>query len=427
MEYWNTTIRKRSFKILFVGFLLTHSLISAQTISTYSGLGLGDIIRPAFSNHIGNGLGLSKGEYWFVNQMNPALLPYNQVTTFQAGLGFETKTVSQNDLQDTYSSFNLLYLGTAIPAKAGKWTFAFGVQPYSRVLYNFATSIDIPGSGVTAEITNQGSGGFNQAYFSNGFKIWKNLSLGIKVSYLFSSLIKESTTIIGDTLDPSRSARSVLQRTNAKDVIFSTGISYKHNINKDISANYGITFDPETKISAERFERIDIRTPAGTVLDIDTVANNLSGSFRLPQKWGAGISFNEGFKWSFGAEVEYQQWSRFKDFSGNNDYFQDGFSIRVGGDIVPNPIAIENYLNRITYRLGLSYDKLPFTISGKDIAEYGVNFGWSMPVSRISYIDFGMRYAVRGSTRNNLIKENYFQLHLGFTFNDRWFLRTAYD
>jgi len=428
MKFWNTIREKVTGIAPLIVLLFCYSFTSAQTNSSYSALGLGDLTKQGFVNHTGNGMGLSKGEYWFVNQMNPALLIYNQVTTFQVGMGYESKTVSQNDLQDKYSSLNLLYFGSAVPAKVGKWSFAVGVQPYSRILYNFTRTSDIAGSGGnTVTITNEGSGGFNQAYFSHGVKIWRDLSIGVRASYVFSSLIKESTTIIGDVQDPSRSARATYQRTNASDVIFSTGLSYKQALTKDVTANFGVTFEPESKLSVKRFERIDVRTTNGTVIDVDTLSDGLSGHYRLPQKWGFGFSVNKGFNWALGIEGEYSQWSRYRDFSNQNTNLGDGFAVRMGGDIIPNPFAVENYLNRMIYRLGVSYERLPFTLSGENIGEYGASFGFSLPVSRISYIDLSFRYASRGSTKNNLIRENYFQIQLGFTFNDRWFIRSAYD
>lgn len=427
MEYWNTILRNKINKVATLVLLFISIEISAQTVSSYSALGIGDISETGFVNYIGNGLGLSKGEFWFVNQMNPALLPYNQATTFQVGTGFEAKTVLQNDIQDNYSSMNLLYFGSSIPAVAGKWTFSLGVQPYSRVLFSFSGTQSIPNSSNTAEITLEGSGGFNQAYFGHGFKITKDLSIGVKASYIFSSIIKESTTFIGDTLDPSTSARATFLRINASDVVFSTGIAYKHKLNSDLTANYGVTFEPESKISVKIFDRVDVRTPAGSVLDIDTLAIDVSSNIRTPQKWGFGFSVNKGFNWTLGLEGEYQQWSRYRDISGRNTNLQDSYAIRFGGDWVPDPFALENYFNRVTYRFGVSYERLPFILANENVNEYGFSVGWSMPVSRISYIDFGLRYAVRGSSTNGLIRENFFQVQLGFTFNDRWFLRTAFD
>jgi len=428
MEFWSIMLNKYKRLLILTWIVTTAGIAKSQTISSYSGIGIGDLPRQVFVNSQGNGgLGLSKGETFYINQLNPALLPYNVLTVFQAGMGFEAKTVHKNGSQDHYASVNLLYFGTAIPAKLGKWTFSFGVQPYSRVKYGYTVTSGIPNSAGILETTHEGNGGFNQAYLNNGFKIYKNLTVGIKAAYLFSSIIKEDSYYVNDTLNVTQTKRAFYERLNVSDFIFSGGIAYKHLLKKKTFINYGITYDPETKINVTNFERFDIRTSSGTVLTVDTLTNETSGTIRLPQKVGFGISVNNGQKWTVGVDVDYQSWSRFKNFEGNNENLTDGYSVRLGTEIIPDITNAISYFKRMTYRLGFTYDKLPYQLNQKDIKEFGINFGWSMPVSRVSSMDFALRYAVRGSTSDNLIKENFFQIHLGFTYDDRWFIRRVYD
>jgi hypothetical protein len=42
-------------------------------------------------------------------------------------------------------------------------------------------------------------------------------------------------------------------------------------------------------------------------------------------------------------------------------------------------------------------------------------------------MDIGFKYGVRGTLDNELIRENYFQIVLGATINDRWFIKRRYD
>jgi hypothetical protein len=42
-------------------------------------------------------------------------------------------------------------------------------------------------------------------------------------------------------------------------------------------------------------------------------------------------------------------------------------------------------------------------------------------------MNLGIEYGSRGTTRNNLIKEDYFSINIGLLFNDKWFRKTLYN
>ena len=88
---------------------------------------------------------------------------------------------------------------------------------------------------------------------------------------------------------------------------------------------------------------------------------------------------------------------------------------------------MNSYLKRMTYRLGFSHQKLPYEVNNEAINEFGINFGVSLPVRNYSSFDLAFELGQRGTSNQNLIKENYFQVFLGVTFNDKWFLRRKFD
>ncbi len=65
-----------------------------------------------------------------------------------------------------------------------------------------------------------------------------------------------------------------------------------------------------------------------------------------------------------------------------------------------------------------------------DIKDMGVSLGIGMPFrseSR-SYIDVGLEYGRRGTTKNNLISEDYFKISVGFRFfGTGWFMKRKYE
>lgn len=82
----------------------------------------------------------------------------------------------------------------------------------------------------------------------------------------------------------------------------------------------------------------------------------------------------------------------------------------------------------MTYRLGLTYEDLPYVINGNQVQDIGINFGWSLPVGRYSSVDMAFRYGRRGDIDEVGLDENYFRIHLGVTFKDpNWFVRSKFD
>jgi hypothetical protein len=46
------------------------------------------------------------------------------------------------------------------------------------------------------------------------------------------------------------------------------------------------------------------------------------------------------------------------------------------------------------------------------LKDFGINFGFSMPVSRVSSLDFAFKVGKRGNVKDNTIEENYFKFIL---------------
>jgi hypothetical protein len=59
---------------------------------------------------------------------------------------------------------------------------------------------------------------------------------------------------------------------------------------------------------------------------------------------------------------------------------------------------------------------------------YGFTAGASLPIRRsTSHVHLGIDVGSLGTKTNNLIKETYVRFSVGFSFNDRWFVKRKYD
>ena len=93
-------------------------------------------------------------------------------------------------------------------------------------------------------------------------------------------------------------------------------------------------------------------------------------------------------------------------------------NMAAGGEITPNPLA-NSYLKRMTYRVGLSYEKNPFLINGNQVKDVGINFGFSCPTGFSSLGFWLARIGKRGDKAQTILEESYFKIYFGITFNDQ--------
>ena len=402
--------------------------VSAQTISTYSALGIGDLYLPAQAHHQGMaGIGISNGSVLYQSTLNPALLADNSIYSFAAGATAENKSIWQNDNREKASGGNLGYLSMLLPINPGKISLNVSLMPYSSVSYNFRTTGTVEGNpDAEVELFNKGSGGFNQFAFSAGLKLTKGLYVGGKASFVFSTINQERNNVLSDPLGVY--VPTSVTSTTANDFIFGAGVVYKQSLSEMITASLGIVYDFGTELNVTRSQTIQIKTNSNIPIRIDTLLDDASGYLQIPDSYGLGFTLNRQNNWTFGADVRLQNWSEYKDFDGNNDNLKNVLLIKIGGEITPNASSVDNYFERVTYRIGLNVDQTPYSISDTQIDEIGINFGLSLPVSNFSSVDMGFKYGSRGTLDNNLIKENFFRVYFGVTFNDnRWFIRPKYN
>jgi len=74
---------------------------------------------------------------------------------------------------------------------------SIGLLPYTKSGYNIDIESAIEGSTDTYITRITGEGGLNKFYISSGYKIFKNFSLGVDISFLFGSINQEKQIYTG--------------------------------------------------------------------------------------------------------------------------------------------------------------------------------------------------------------------------------------
>lgn len=425
---------------IFVSFTSSIS-VYAQGSSPYSIRGIGDLGTMELPHNIGmGGIGLSQPQNLYLNNLNPALLPNNTLTHFGLGIMTDYKRIASQNASTTNVGGGLSYLTFAFPIVAGKWTLSTGLLPYSTVNYDYQVNGSlVSGTDTKVNYDYSGEGGITRAYVANGFQLLKHeesgvtvrqLSAGVQVNYLFGSIINETgTELLGEDI-PSAYRTVAYDRTRFSDFSLKGGLSFNQKVRGRTFFNIGAIYELGSEVNAEklvRLERQAFNNAGWQAITMDTIVNNVKGSVRLPSSMGFGVSLFKSFHWSVGSDITFQNWSTFRNFNETNNDMVNSYRIALGGEYTPEISSIDSYLKRMTYRMGVNYENSPIYINNEQVRDFGINFGTSLPVSRFSSLDLAFRFGRRGTLNNELIREDYFRVFLGITYNDKWFQRRKFD
>lgn len=404
-------------KKIIASLVLFISLISnAQegTSSPYSFYGIGDVKFKGTVETRSMGSVSVFSDSIHINLQNPALLSSLKLTTFSVGASSINTKLNTETQSEKARRTNLDYLAVGIPA--GKFGFTFGLMPYSSVGYKILNSADDDDPYFTQY---NGTGGINKVFLGFGYKIGKNLSIGLDAQYNFGTIETKSfrylTTIESGTLEENFS--------RVQGVNFTTGLAYEKKINKKYTYFGSLVYAPKSnlKLTNERTITVSDQVESQPVQNLN---------FNLPSRLSIGSGFGEVRKWLVGAEVTLQSNSdlknRFDDINGV--VFENSTRYSVGGYFIPNHGSFTSYFKRITYRGGLRYENTGMVIQNKSIEDFAVSLGLGLPLSgTFSNLNIGFEIGKRGTKYYNLIEENYFNLSIGLSFSDRWFVKRKYN
>lgn len=410
--------------------------------SPFSTFGVGEVFSTSLIQNQGmGGTGVAQPQFWSVNNQNPALLINNYFTTFQAGALVEGRTLGNDTASQKGVYGNLNYLVTAFPVMRYKkdpnlmfWTTSVSLLPFSKVNYKIRHTDPIINADTltnTLLITEIGSGGLSQVAWANGFRITREISVGLKASYVFGSIFTDHANYLAQSDQSVPFIVAIKERTYMKDFMFTGGVAFAKDsiFNSDIRFNAGLTYAFATKLNATKTTMQQRRLGSEDPITSDTLINR-SGTVDIPSALSFGLSFSKGIDWSIGTEFSVQDWSKFQSVNVEDEGIKKSWRVSLGGEITPDQTAFKNYLKRVTYRLGASFEKTPYvnpySTNGKQLNDYGINFGFSLPAGRSS-IDTAFRFGKRGDKSETGFEETYFKIFFGITFVDQWFHRRKID
>ena len=203
-------------------------------------------------------------------------------------------------------------------------------------------------------------GGINRIYFSNGFKTFKGLQLGIDASYMFGELNQQQfAEFSSGGLQSGFYNLYISDATRVSDVLFKAGAQYKIKLNKDQNTylTLGATADLSQSLSAKNSKLAYryLNSSSGNVIVRDSISGfnplSINGNINLPVNVGFGVALGKPNRYLISLEAQQQNWSQYSSI-GFNDTLVDATNFIVGGYFVPskeiNPKR--NYFGSVKYR-----------------------------------------------------------------------------
>lgn len=394
------------------------------TSSPYSRYGIGDLYRPHLSLQYGlGGASAAITHPSFINISNPASYAWADLTVFETGIRSNTNRI-QSSLNNQWTNNSTLgYVAFAMPFTK-HWGIAFGLLPYSSVGYKMYESIYNNNLG-TVSYQYLGNGGINRVFVGNALKIKNKLALGFNASYLFGYMSKERTIFIR-TLNSYNTY--VKEEMLVSDFTFDAGIQFKTPFGKTKEWNMaiGASYFLGDNVNA-KYTKLAYAYSGTTIKDTALFFLDSAGVLSIPQKITAGIAFDKGDKWIYTIDYSMQNWSEFRWF-GNNDSLQNITQLVAAVQYCPERYAINNFFKSMQYRMALRVANTPYVVKNTPINEYGITFGFGIPLRRSrSNVNIGIEIGERGTLKNNLIKEQFINVNFGVSISDKWFIKPKYD
>jgi hypothetical protein len=429
MQYWNI-IKNKTLLIAFISSLSIFKTF-AQENSPYSRYGLGNLkLIENTANRGMGGVSIADDNYLITNPTNPASFASLKLTSFQVGIEGINTNVKNSSVSNRTGSLALSYVNLGFPLTKNIGV-SFGLMPQTRAKYGMQQLSNIQGIS-DVEYNYYGGGGVQKLYVGGAYK-YKSYSLGFSTGYTFGNVVHSSEANFTDSLKILSS--SFTSRTNVGGIFLQVGalMNQKLSEGKDNKHNYQITlgssYSLSQKLNAKRDAYStsfigDIGSPKFEY-KVDSI-KDLKGKVNLPGKLGLGLMFSDGDYWKIGIDFISSDWKNYRSYD-EADSTANNYMIKLGGAIVPDANANGQTWKHVTYRAGLYTGKDIFKFGNTQLPVSGVTAGIGYPIRRtnlsIGQINVALDIGKRGTTKNDLLSEGYTRFSIGFTFNDKWFVK----
>lgn len=379
------------------------------------------------------GISLGFSDNTSVNINNPASYSGFDSTSFvfEGGVAGYSTTLKTTDISSSNFHASLSHLLFGFPI-ASWWRTSIGLLPYSGLGYSvFDQNYDEQIGNIRYDFS--GEGGLSRFLWGNAFQPVHFLSIGINSSYLFGTIDKIQRVTFPDS---TNMINTIINNTKVLNgITFDFGVQVHRKLGDNIDLIVGGTYSPKMDLNAKRDYLM--RSYSGVVSGVeivrDTVVilNDQEGIVVLPAGYGVGFTLSRQNRWLVGFDYKANNWSDYRTY-GASDSLVNSHSFHLGGKIVPNRNSL-SYLQRVEYRAGGYYGRSYLDFRNENLTEFGITFGTGLPLRgtllrrTMAMLNIGFEIGGKGTIKNGLIRENYFNTYLGISVYEWWFFKRRYN
>ena len=411
------------FLLIFTNIALSQS----GTNSPYSYTGLGEVnFRGHQINRFMGGLEVYNDSI-HANLSNPSSYAKLLLTTYSIGLNYSNNQLSDTNDSKSLISSGLDYIGIAIPTK--KFGFGFGIIPFTSVGYKLSQIDDSSSSDILNRY--EGEGGINKVFFSLGLYLLKNLSFGVTINYDFGKLKYQTSKFLDDVY----LGTVLINESSISGIDIKLATNYEIPVNSKIDLHMMVSYVPQGSLNSNN-KRLLITSPLSDpsniaeIIEIDLAETGLDFTeIQLPSSSIVGFGLGKKSKWFAGAQYIMTNSSNFKNSFNTlpNISYEDGSQFSIGGFYIPDYSSITSYWKRVVLRMGFRHEVTGIFKNNFGINETGINFGAGLPLPGYSNVNIGFEYGSRGTKNSNILNEKFWTVRIGFSLNDRWFIKRKYN
>lgn len=224
--------------VAFFIALISTSMAQLKINSPYSRFGVGDIKDVGLTQNRGMaGVGASLGHKLFLNNVNPAILNLNDYTIYDVGISNSARTLESSNSSSSNGDLNLDYLALSVPItpKTQRWTAGAGLNQYSQVSYDIATTQAINDVDYI-DYNYKGSGGINRFFLTNAYRVLDDTSshtifaLGLEMSYLFGQIASTQSSQLFEQGTSIGQVSSFREDNSYSNTHFKYGLSFRKGL-----------------------------------------------------------------------------------------------------------------------------------------------------------------------------------------------------
>lgn len=357
---------------------------------------------------------------------NPAMWGKNFFTTASSGFNLSRFNTSSQ----TSSSVNTLletgYFQFTFPILREKLGMSASMYSVTRSNYRFVTadSTNLDNNATLGYASDiRGAGGINKLELGFGWNINKYLSVGYAPSLAFVSENNSQDVFFTDNSFSTSNLNSNITGTAFSHrfgalFTFQKLFSDKDRISIGATANLPFTIDSEEKVTVSK--------PINGQDEEVLLRENNNGKITLPVELNAGLTYYPSTLVNFSLEGLYEQWSDFEStFSSAEEMsmMSDRIKAGFGGEYHPYRTNSSKFLSNFRYSGGVSFDSGHLTIQNQDINTLWFSAGLGIISRSRSSVDLSIRYGLRGTTDNNLIREKIWAFNLSVNLSELMFFR----